>query len=77
MKKPKCPCRPDCPDRKPGCHNARCKNGWAEYEKDYQKYLLAQQQEKIAIQLAKEDQEDRIRRSLRNKRGGAKILPIR
>lgn len=77
MRKPKSPCKQDCPDRKPGCHNVRCKHGWADYEKEYEKYITEQQREKNAIRLAKEYQEDHVRKSMRGKRGGAKILPIR
>ena len=26
------PCLPDCPDRGPHCHSAKCPHGWADYE---------------------------------------------
>ncbi|MBQ9634665.1 MAG: hypothetical protein IJV12_00420 [Acidaminococcaceae bacterium] len=76
MKRPNSPCRPECPDRKPGCHNAKCRHGWAAYEVAYQQYMLNMQREKIAATEAAAYKEDRIRKQMKRK-GGARCLPIR
>lgn len=77
MKKVKCPCLRNCPDRHPGCHNAECKHGWATYEKEYHKNLLEIHREKIALQQASEYREERVRKCLRRKMGGRKSLPLK